>query len=702
MPYIDDDDLEVHKSFDDLKHRLQEIREAYSHQYDTMHADLLFLSGDQWPGEEVNIRSVDKQPTITVPILRPYVDRITAPLRLTPLDISVSLKDAKLEKLINGVLGGICRASGDSEPFVKAMEHAVSVGVGWLVCEVVKERGRFKGNSVIRWRAPRNPCSIYLDPYAQEIDGSDAKYAFEIGYLEKSWAKKQYGDDIDDDALEIARVWDVPAKSVTDIICWELKDDPKYEGLHIVECSRWVGSKKVAHAEYPIEALPVIPVYGDVNYSTNNDRHWSGLVDRARSTQQLLNYYHSSALEMAKTAPKAPFIGPRGTFEGLEKSWSEVNTRNYAWLEFNMVTGPDGQPAPTPTRLDNQPQIQALQILTGETLDQLGRVTGIPDNLLQGATSTTESGAAITARLGAAELATAHYNDHLAKSMSQLGRVTCDLMPAVYVGERSIVVVDVDNKASRIEIDLHEVMTPEVLSILDVQTSGGPALEQRRKQAVQSMETIMQISASSNPGLVSQILPEYIELLDIPNSESIVRKLKGEPDTNAPEGQMDPQVQQTLQTAQQTIQTLEQHAQVLEQQIQQLQSEQQLKIQLAQLDAQTKIQVATINNQGKTEAEALKQGAESQRTAAIIQSEFSKESKDMVHEIVMEGIKQKHDVNIEQQHQQHEVAMHGLESGMKAFGHAIDLHKNTQKGHLDIAMAVAKKPPTSDTIGTGI
>ena len=54
---------------------------------------------------------------------------------------------------------------------------------------------------------------------------------------------------------------------------------------------------------------------------------------------------------MLALAPKAPFIGYGGQFEGYEQNWKTANTQNWPYLEVNPdVTDGQGNMLPLPQR----------------------------------------------------------------------------------------------------------------------------------------------------------------------------------------------------------------------------------------------------------------------------------------------------------------------------------------------------------------
>jgi hypothetical protein len=65
----------------------------------------------------------------------------------------------------------------------------------------------------------------------------------------------------------------------------------------------------------------------------------------------MYNYWVSQEAEMLALAPKAPFIGYGGQFEGYETQWKTANINNWPYLEVNPdVTDGNGGVLPLPQR----------------------------------------------------------------------------------------------------------------------------------------------------------------------------------------------------------------------------------------------------------------------------------------------------------------------------------------------------------------
>jgi hypothetical protein len=65
---------------------------------------------------------------------------------------------------------------------------------------------------------------------------------------------------------------------------------------------------------WPGRFIPIIPVFGD-EVNVEGKRFLRSLVRDAKDPQRNYNYWRTAATELVALAPKAPFIGARGSFD---------------------------------------------------------------------------------------------------------------------------------------------------------------------------------------------------------------------------------------------------------------------------------------------------------------------------------------------------------------------------------------------------
>jgi hypothetical protein len=360
----------------------------------------------------------------------------------------------------------------------------------------------------------------------------------------------------------------------------------KTNGYEVLEEREWAG-----------KYIPVIRVIGN-EFEVDGQIYISGLVRNAKDAQRMYNYWVSQEAEMLALAPKAPFIGYGGQFEGYETNWKTANTNNWPYLEVNPdVTDGAGNPLPLPERA--QPpmaQTGLIQAKMGAGED-IKSTTGQYDSSI-GATSNERTGRAILARERQGDTSTYHYVDNLARAVKYVARQLVDMIPKIYDTQRVARIIGVDGEVgmARINpaqpeavrsivneegIEIAKIYNPNV-GTYDVHVSSGPSYMTRKQEAMDTMGQILQ----TNPALWSVAGDLFVKNMDWPGAETMAKRF---------EKMLDPKVLQDTDEspeAQAMRQQMAQMAQEMEQttaQIQQLmQSYEMQKLSIDEQNAQIK------------------------------------------------------------------------------------------------------------------
>ena len=117
----------------------------------------------------------------------------------------------------------------------------------------------------------------------------------------------------------------------------------KTNGYEVLEEREWAG-----------KWIPVVRVIGN-EFEVDGRMYVSGLVRNAKDAQRMYNYWVSQEAEMLALAPKAPFIGYGGQFEGYEMQWKTANTTNWPYLEVNPDVQDGGGQRAAPASARNAP-----------------------------------------------------------------------------------------------------------------------------------------------------------------------------------------------------------------------------------------------------------------------------------------------------------------------------------------------------------
>jgi len=363
----------------------------------------------------------------------------------------------------------------------------------------------------------------------------------------------------------------------------------KINGYEILERGEWAG-----------KYIPVVRVIGN-EFEVEGRMYLSGLVRNAKDAQRMYNYWTSQEAEMLALAPKAPFIGYGGQFEGYEQQWKTANTQNWPYLEVNPdVTDGAGNILPLPQRA--QPpmaQTGLIQAKMGASED-IKASTG-QYNASLGMTSNERSGRAILARQREGDVGTYHYVDNLARAVRYVTRQLVDLIPKIYDTQRIARIIGEDGETRMAKIDptqpepvrkivneqgivLEKVYNPSV-GKYDVVVTTGPNYATKRQEAMESMGQVLQ----GNPQLWGVAGDLFVKNMDWPGAQELAKRLAKTIDPKLISDDEDPAMQAARQTIEEMGAQMQQMASML-QSVQQSMEAQKLEIDRfkAETDAEVK------------------------------------------------------------------------------------------------------------------
>jgi hypothetical protein len=250
----------------------------------------------------------------------------------------------------------------------------------------------------------------------------------------------------------------------------------------------------------------------------------------------MYNYWVSQEAEMLALAPKAPFIGYGGQFEGYETQWKTANTTNWPYLEVNPdVTDGQGAVLPLPSRA--QPPMASsglLQAKAGASED-IKSATG-QYNASLGMSSNERSGKAILARQREGDVGTYHYVDNLARAVRYVTRQLVDMIPKIYDTERIARIVGEDGDVDTVKINpaqpepvkkivdqngalIEKIYNPGV-GKYDVVVSTGPGYATKRQEALEAMAQLLQ----GNPQLWAVAGDLFVKNMDWPGAQEMAKR----------------------------------------------------------------------------------------------------------------------------------------------------------------------------------
>ena len=239
---------------------------------------------------------------------------------------------------------------------------------------------------------------------------------------------------------------------------------------------------------------------------------------------------------MLALAPKAPFIGYGGQFEGYENKWKTANTQNWPYLEVNPdVTDGAGSILPLPQRA--QPPMASSGLLQAKAgaAEDIKATTG-QYNASLGMSSNERSGKAILARQREGDVGTYHYGDNLARGVRHIARQLIDLIPKIYDTQRIARIIGEDGTTKMVKINpeqpqpvqkivdqtgvvIDKIYNPGV-GKYDVVAVTGPGYATKRQEALEAMAQLLQ----GNPQLWAVAGDLFVKNMDWPGAQEMSKR----------------------------------------------------------------------------------------------------------------------------------------------------------------------------------
>ena len=593
----------------EAKEAFKDAVECESQNRTDMLADLRFARmGEQWPDDIKRQRERDGRPTLVINKLPAFGRQVVNDARQNRPCITVtgvdSQSDPKTAEVLSGLIKHIERQSCADVAYDTAIDFAVYGGIGYIAVNTDYADGE-SFDQELKIERVVNPFSVYGDADAESADGSDWKYAFQTvsgdkGELKKKYGKREIsswtglgtGDETDDEDLRLARFWRVTQQKKTLVQLTNggvITEDKLTEdflallaasGIGPGEQTREITVPKVSlyllsdnevieTTEWAGKYIPLIPVYGEEVW-IESERRWKSLIRDAVDSQRAFNYWRSTATELVALQPKAPWLGPKGSFKTDAVKWATANTENHQYLEYDPIPN---QPPPMRQPFAGMPAGALQEALNAS--DDMKSILGIYDASL-GARSNETSGRAIMARQRESDVGTFHFVDNLTRSIRQVGKVLVDLIPKIYDTPRIVRIIGKEESVGQVPINqqyqaqddngqpylaLHDFGVGKY----DVDVKAGPSYTTQRQEAATQMAELIRAA----PELLSVAGDLLVKNLDWPGADELAKRLE----KLVPGNEQNPQAmqqamaaaQQQTEQAQQAMQQVQQGQQEIEQ-----------------------------------------------------------------------------------------------------------------------------------------
>ena len=632
--------------------RLNMAISAYSESREDEIDDLRFFAGSpdnhwQWPADVLATRgavqgqTINARPCLTINKLPQHVRQVTNDQRqnrpsgkVIPAD---DRADVEVAEIFDGVVRHIEYISDADVAYDTACENQVAFGEGYIrILTEYCDEDTFDQD--IKIGRVRNSFSVYMDPMIQDPCGSDAKWCFITEDITKEDYERLYPDAapmstlmslgvgdqslsqwINQNTVRIAEYFYVEYDRAKlnlypgNVTAFDgTPEDKQMRSMYGKPLrSRQADRKKVKWCKingYEIleerdwagKYIPVVRVIGN-EFEVDGRVYVSGLVRNAKDAQRMYNYWVSQEAEMLALAPKAPFIGYGGQFEGYEQQWKTANTQNWPYLEVNPdVTDGQGNMLPLPQRA--QPPMASSGLLQAKlgASEDIKAVTGQYDASL-GLQGNERSGRAILARQKEGDTGTYHYVDNLARAVRYVTRQLVDLIPKIYDTQRIARIIGEDGESSMVKINpmqpepvkkivneqgivIDKIYNPSV-GKYDVVVVTGPGYATKRQESLEAMAQLLQ----GNPQLWAVAGDLFVKNMDWPGAQEMAKRFSKTIDPKLLSDEEDPALQAANLQIQAMGQEMEQMAGML-QRVQQSMEAQKLEIDRfkAETDAEVK------------------------------------------------------------------------------------------------------------------
>lgn len=598
-----------------------EYESAWDQNYKEAREDINFAKLEkQWPDNILKQREAEQRPCLTINKLAVAIRQVVNDARQNRPSIKVHPVDSKADPETAEVMSGLIRsieAASDADiAYDTGVDNAVSNGFGYWRVNIdysndasdqddLSAVGTALFEQDILIRRISNPLSVYGDPWATEADSSGWNGCFVIDSVKKTVFQRKYpkakATDFHgsswqsiiapwhtEDAVLVAEYWKrvetmkqaIGVEQVNpespeaepEIVVMLLEEfeklqkegapltpvtQPRPIKCHSVTQYLLNGVEILDEVKWPGKFIPIVPVYGD-EVNLEGKRFFRSLIRGAKDSQRMFNYWRTTATEVVALAPRAPWIGRKGSFES-DSRWATANTASHAFLEFDGADAPQRQPfAGVPAGM-----IQEAM----NASDDIKAVTGIYDASL-GARSNETSGKAIRARQMEGDVSTFHFIDNQTRAIRHTGRILIDLIPKVYSTERIIRILGEDKKkieTRQINKEYEKGKDQEGNPLMaihdfrvgryDLTVTSGPSYTTLREEAAAQMIELIRAYPDAAP-VIGDLLAKN---LDWPGADEIAKRLEKilPPQLRDEEtGQVPPEVQGQMQQMAQAIEQL--------------------------------------------------------------------------------------------------------------------------------------------------
>lgn len=571
----------------EARDRLEISTKAESHNRPAAKEAMKFREGDQWDHATTTTASED-EPELVINLTDALCMRVENNIRQQrprgkchPVGDGANIE---LAELINGIGRHVETRSEASVAYDTAASTALTAGWGYfrLIAEFIHPKSFQKDLRVL---PIRNIFTVNMDPGAIMPSGADQVWCLISVKMKRAEYKRRYPrlDNVNwndvgsakglewEDAEEVRlaeyfRIRELPEKlylirgqkgeeftrykselprdAAGRVVSMDGMEKLLAEhGLRIdgdrdsvkrqVEWFRLNGLQITERQQIPGSYIPVFRVE-DRATDIDGDVIRRGMVQPMMDPQRMVNYGEVAKIKRLGLAPKAPWVGAEGQFEGRDE-WNDANKKAYSKLEYKPVIIETSQgPIMIPPPARQPPaQIEAgfSEFVQGMR-SNLMAVAGAPNEPGQDQQGVVVSGKAIDRRQFLSDQSHYHVYDNLTLAIAQLWRVMVEWIPVYYTEDRMQRIIGEDstpemvqiNKKEQDESGEHRIKNDLSVGRYDVVMDTGPGYDTKREEGAQNLLEMVKVPVLAE--IVAKVAPDLLfRSIDHPYMQELADRL---------------------------------------------------------------------------------------------------------------------------------------------------------------------------------
>ncbi len=590
----------------EARDRLQICADAEADNRKRAKEALLFREGQQW---DTNVTSSVSQnePELTINLTDAFVKRVENNIKQQrprgkchPVGEGA---DVEIAEIINGIGRHVETRSEASVAYDTAATSALTAGWGYfrLIAEWLDPKSFYKD---LRILPIRNLFTVSMDPGAIMPSGADQNWCLISIKMKRPEYKRRYPNarnvawnDVgrdemrlnweDKEEVRLAEYFrirekeeklylirgangseltryrsELPRNGDGKVVMQDVERKFKERGATIegerdsvkrqVEWFRLNGLVVVERQQIPGNWIPIFRVEGNI---TDIDGRIirRGMVEAMMDPARMVNYGEVAKIKRLGLAPKAPWVGAEGQFDGHEE-WDEANRRAHSKLVYKPVTISTAQGdilLPPPTRQPPAQIEQGFSEFVQGMRSNLNAVAGMPNEPGQDQQGVVVSGRAIKRRQWLSDQSHFQYYDNLTLAIAQCWRVMVEWIPFYFSEQRMQRIIGEDSTPEMVQINqseqvgsnpdgspIHKVKNDLSVGRYDIVMDTGPGYETKREEGAENLIDLLRVGplaeiiAKQGPDLVFRSIdhPYMQELADrlmASNPEGLQKIMEG-------------------------------------------------------------------------------------------------------------------------------------------------------------------------------